>query len=243
MQTPQAVTESAITLPCEAKFITRYSTIEMPPIASVETVGIRYFGCILREAVGQRLVDRHRQRGAGGRQDRGLRARRPPSDSTIRISRWVKKLPNQALPKTALPRTESTSPELSGLPRPMPLSPTPAKICADERHQRRRSATSRTVEMIAARPGVLRAVLGLLVHRDRAVPAPVDEQHQQHRADEGRERADVERVEPGELRAAGGRGRVAGPNRISAVAEKMTSMVASRPSSAVWMRAESSMPR
>ena len=55
MQTPQAVTESAMTLPCEAKFDTRYSTIEMPPMASVETVGIRYFGCIFAKLEGSAL--------------------------------------------------------------------------------------------------------------------------------------------------------------------------------------------
>ena len=46
------------------------------------------------------------------------------------------------------------------------------------------------------------------------------------------------------LRAAGGlRARCPTANRISATTDITTSMVASRPSSAVWIRADSSMPR
>ena len=47
--------------------------------------------------------------------------------STIRISRWDRKLPSPLPPNTALPSTDSTSPELSWLPSPMPWSPIPAK--------------------------------------------------------------------------------------------------------------------
>ena len=43
------------------------------PSRSSRRSGVRYFGWILANAVGHRLVRGHRQRGAGGRQDRRLR--------------------------------------------------------------------------------------------------------------------------------------------------------------------------
>ncbi len=46
--------------------------------------------------------------------------------STIRTSSRARKTPKPEPPKTAVPRTESTSPTLFGLARPMPLVPMPA---------------------------------------------------------------------------------------------------------------------
>ena len=53
-------------------------------------------------------------------------------DSTISSSSWVRNEPKPEEPKTAPPRTDSTSPALSGLPRPMPLVPMPANDCAEK---------------------------------------------------------------------------------------------------------------
>ena len=47
------------------------------------------------------------------------------------------------------------------------------------------------------------AVAGFLVDGDQRVPAPVDEQAQQHRLGEGAEAAEGERVEPGQARSGG----------------------------------------
>ena len=46
--------------------------------------------------------------------------------STISRSSWVRNDPNPDVPKTEFPSTLITSPELLGLPRPMPWVPTPA---------------------------------------------------------------------------------------------------------------------
>ncbi len=51
--------------------------------------------------------------------------------STMKISSLVRNHPRPWSPKTAPPRPESTSCELSGLPSPMPWAPTPAKDCAE----------------------------------------------------------------------------------------------------------------
>ena len=51
-------------------------------------------------------------------------------DSTMRISRWLRKVPNPLVPKTEEPRTEITSPALFGLARPMLPVPIPAHDCA-----------------------------------------------------------------------------------------------------------------
>ena len=45
---------------------------------------------------------------------------------TISNSRWTRKFPNPLVPNTEWPRTDSTSPWLSGFPSPMPLVPMPA---------------------------------------------------------------------------------------------------------------------
>ena len=46
--------------------------------------------------------------------------------STMRSSRCANTLPNVDVPNTEWPRTDSTSPWLAGLPRPIPLVPMPA---------------------------------------------------------------------------------------------------------------------
>ncbi|HEX7159725.1 MAG TPA: hypothetical protein VF223_00665 [Trebonia sp.] len=51
--------------------------------------------------------------------------------STMRTSSRDRKTPIPDPPKTASPSTESTSPVLSPLPRPMPVVPMPANDCAD----------------------------------------------------------------------------------------------------------------
>src|ERR1039458_4718765 len=50
-----AVTESAITFPPERKFMSAYITIEIAPIATVATVGVRYFLCMVPNASGTAL--------------------------------------------------------------------------------------------------------------------------------------------------------------------------------------------
>ena len=52
------------------------------------------------------------------------------------------------------------------------------------------------VDRTPARPGPLARVLALLVHRDRRVPAPVDEEGDEHAGGQGRARIDGEGVEP-----------------------------------------------
>ncbi len=51
--------------------------------------------------------------------------------STVKMSNLVRNQPGPVVPKTAPPRPESTSPELAGLPRPVPAVPIPANACAD----------------------------------------------------------------------------------------------------------------
>ena len=52
-------------------------------------------------------------------------------DSTMSSSRWVRKEPKADVPKTRLPWTDSTSPALATLPRPLPVVLMPAKDCMD----------------------------------------------------------------------------------------------------------------
>ena len=53
-------------------------------------------------------------------------------DSTISSSRWVRNDPKPEVPNTALPWTDSTSPALATLPRPLPLVPIPANDCIEK---------------------------------------------------------------------------------------------------------------
>src|SRR5437763_427907 len=99
-----------------------YSTIEIPPITRVDTVGVRYRGWILANVLGIALYTAI---------DSVVRAvgkivvwvEAAAEDSTIRKSRRVRNWPKPDDPKIALPWTESTSPMLAGLARPMPFSP------------------------------------------------------------------------------------------------------------------------
>src|SRR5450631_1470855 len=130
MNQPIAVTESGMMLPAATKLKSRYSRIETPPIASVDTVGVRNLGWIFENDFGIALyaaiasVVR-----AVGRIVVWVEA--AADESTIRVSSLVNTKPKPCAPKTALPRTVMTSLELSGLARPIPLSPTPAKATVE----------------------------------------------------------------------------------------------------------------
>lgn len=51
--------------------------------------------------------------------------------STMKMRSLVRNQPRPALPNTAPPSEDSTSPTLSSLPSPMPSVPIPAKACAE----------------------------------------------------------------------------------------------------------------
>src|ERR1700722_6534953 len=90
--------------------------------------------------------------------------------STIRISSRDKTVPNPDVPKIALPVTDSTSNWCAGFDSPTPLPPTPA----DDITATMTIAyviSSRTVEMIPARPGVL-DLSAVSSFTDRAVSQP-----------------------------------------------------------------------
>src|ERR1039458_766539 len=99
--------------------------METPPMVSVEVVGVRNRRWILPKASGMALKTA---------MDSVVRAvgrivvwvEAAAELSTIRRRRWERKLPNPEDPKMELPRTESTSPMLLGLERPMAFGPTPA---------------------------------------------------------------------------------------------------------------------
>src|SRR5437762_2120432 len=95
-------------------------------MAMVENVGVWYFGCILANCFGSALytaIDRVVR--AVGRIVVWVDA--AAEDSTMSSSRWVRNEPKAEVPNTALPCTDSTSPALSRLLRPLPVDPTPAK--------------------------------------------------------------------------------------------------------------------
>ena len=87
----------------------------------------------------------------------------------------------------------------------------------------------------AARPGPVSRVLGLLVDGDAAVPAPVDEEAEQHAVGERRRRGDLD----GSIQARLG---VAAPPLASATTENSARIASSAPSSQRWVSAFSSMP-
>src|SRR5580658_3868418 len=102
--------------------MTTYSTMETPPMVSVDTVGVRYRLWILPKASGMALntaMDNVVR--AVGRMVVWVEA--AAELSTMRRRRWERKLPNPEDPKMELPRTERTSPVLLGLERPIPLVP------------------------------------------------------------------------------------------------------------------------
>ena len=94
-------------------------------MASVDTVGVRNRRWILPKASGMALntaMDSVVR--AVGRMVVWVEA--AAELSTIRRRRWERKLPNPDVPKMELPKTDSTSPTLFGLERPIPWVPTPA---------------------------------------------------------------------------------------------------------------------
>src|ERR1035438_5279415 len=125
----------------------------MTPITMVDTVGVRYLGCIFENEAGRALkaaIDRVVR--AVGRIVVWVDA--AAELSTIRISRRVRNVPNPPPPKIAPPRTESTSLVLAGLFRPIPFAPIPANATTATITIAYVMRSSR-VERIAARPGVL----------------------------------------------------------------------------------------
>ena len=85
-----------------------YSAIDTTAMTIVETVGVRYLGCIFANALGRALY---------AAMDRVVRAvgrivvwvDAAADDSTMRISSRARKVPKPLVPKMALPWTESTS--------------------------------------------------------------------------------------------------------------------------------------
>src|SRR5665213_2054496 len=118
MNQPIAVTESGMMLPAATKLNSKYSRIETPPIASVDTVGVRNFGWIFEKDFG---IDRYAAIAsvvrAVGRIVVCVEA--AADDSTISVSSFENTRPTPCEPNTAPPRTVMTSLELSGLARPI----------------------------------------------------------------------------------------------------------------------------
>src|SRR5882724_7738822 len=130
MYRPIAVTASPITSPLDMKFMATYRTIEAAPMAMVENVGVWYFGCILANCRGSALYTAMDSVVlAVGRIVVWVEA--AAEDSTMSSSRWVRNEPKPDPPNTAWPWMDSTSLALSGLFRPFPVSPTPAKDIID----------------------------------------------------------------------------------------------------------------
>src|SRR5438445_10857948 len=96
----------------------------------VDTVGVRYRGCIFAKTFGiARYAAIESVVRAVGRIVVWVDA--AAEDSTISSSRWVRNEPKPDVPKTRLPWTDSTSPALSRLPRPLPVVLIPANDCMD----------------------------------------------------------------------------------------------------------------
>src|SRR5437764_11699196 len=103
----------------------------MAPMAIVDTVGVRYRGCIFANDDGIALytaIDSVVR--AVGRIVVWVEA--AAEDSTMSSSRWLRNEPKAEWPNTRPPWIDSTSPALSTLPRPVPLAPTPAKDCMEK---------------------------------------------------------------------------------------------------------------
>src|ERR1019366_3715938 len=112
-------------LPAGRKLNTTYSTIETPPIASVETLGVRKRGWILAKAFGIALYAAIASdvRAVG----RIVVCVDAAADvSTISTSSLEKNKPAPCEPNAALPRMLMTSLELAVLGSPFPVAPTPA---------------------------------------------------------------------------------------------------------------------
>src|SRR6516165_4615952 len=105
--------------------------IEMPPIAIVDTVGVRWRGWIFANEDGIALytaIDSVVR--AVGRIVVWVEA--AAEDSTISSSRWVRNDPNAEVPNTRLPWTDNTSPAFAMFPRPLPVVLIPAKDCMEK---------------------------------------------------------------------------------------------------------------
>src|ERR1700678_52533 len=99
--------------------------MEMAPMSTVDTVGVRWRGCILANALGIALyTDIERVVRAVGRIVVWVDA--AAELSTISSRRWYMNEPKPEVPKIEWPITESTSLSLAVFPRPMPLVPSPA---------------------------------------------------------------------------------------------------------------------
>src|SRR5215469_16396079 len=146
-----------------------YKMIEIAPITTVDTVGVRYRGLILANVWGSApyaAIDSVVR--AVGKIVVWVEA--AAELSTMRISSRDKTVPNPEVPKIAAPVTDSTSNWWAGFVSPTPLWPLPANACMAVitiTYVR----SNRTVEIIPARPGVrdLSTVSSLT---DKAVSQP-----------------------------------------------------------------------
>src|SRR5450759_1863673 len=97
-------------------------TMEIPPITSVDTDGVRNFWFIFANGFGSApytLIDKLVR--AVGRMVVWVEA--AAELSTMRISRCERNVPSQDVPNTAVPSTEMTSVTWLGLARPIPVAP------------------------------------------------------------------------------------------------------------------------
>src|ERR1700722_5897624 len=146
-----------------------YSRIEIAPITRVDTVGVRYLGWILAKDSGsapEAAIDSVVR--AVGKIVVWVEA--AAELSTMRISSRDKTVPSPEVPKIAPPVTDSTSNWCAGFVSPTPLPPTPANACI-ETITITYVTSSRTVEMIAARPGVW-DLFAVSSFTDKAVSQP-----------------------------------------------------------------------
>src|SRR5215471_1530479 len=130
-----------------------YKAIERAPITRVDTVGVRYLGWILANDSGSApyaAIDSVVR--AVGKIVVWVEA--AAELSTIRIRSRDKTVPSHEVPKIAPPVADSTSNWCAGFASPTPLWPMPANACMAV-ITITYVTSSRTVEMIAARPGVL----------------------------------------------------------------------------------------
>ena len=107
-----------------------YSTMDTPPKASVDTVGVRFFLCVLAKARGSaRYTAIDNEVRAVGRIVVWVEA--AAEVSTRNSSRCSMTLPYVPVPNTASPRYRKMSDAWSVLFSPMPLLPMPANACED----------------------------------------------------------------------------------------------------------------
>ena len=160
-----------------------YQTIETTPIQIVGRAGRQEAGWMRREVLRDRAVRRHRERRARGRQDRRLRRRRRRrqhgDDQQLVPGRAEDVGAERAEHVVRVVDQELRPVEGLGRDRDDHVDPD-----QDDRGDDRRDPR---------RPG---RVLGLLVHGDGAVPAPVDEHGDEHAETSALDVPIVERVQP-----------------------------------------------